>query len=318
MVRRGGLGRGLDALIPGEPREGLAEDGPRFRELPVGSIEPNPHQPRKSFDELALAGLVDSVAAVGVLQPILVRGLPSGRFQLIAGERRWRAARKIGLLTVPALVQQVDDVTSLQQAVVENLHRVDLGPLEEASAYRELIEGYGMSHEEVAARVSKSRAAVTNALRLFQLPADVQRMVAERHLSAGHARALLTAPDRERQVELARRCVAEQLSVRALEEAARNIGQDSDVRLQRLDSPESAPATAAHTPGAQRPASGPLPPVAALEVERQLGDRLDTRVTVEMGSRRGRVVIDFATVADLERIFDLLMGAERPDGLEGA
>lgn len=313
-MRRGGLGRGLEALIPADSSGQAGRTG-KYRELPTSSIQPNPRQPRKSFDEVALAGLVDSVAAVGVLQPILVRQVSPDRFELIAGERRWRAARKVGLRTIPALVQEVDDATSLQQAVVENLHREDLGALEEASAYQELIEGYGLSHDEVAVRVGRSRAAVTNSLRLFQLPPDVQRMVAERKLSAGHARALLTSPDREQQLVLARRCVAEQMSVRALEEEARSpAGADRRAPGSLPGNDEAgaggrdrrSTALGRASRAADRPAS-------VLEVERLLSELLDTRVTVEISARRGRLVVEFATISDLERIFRLVSGGETQD-----
>ncbi|HYI62193.1 MAG TPA: ParB/RepB/Spo0J family partition protein [Acidimicrobiales bacterium] len=289
MARRSGLGRGLDALIPGsgaadppaEPAAGLG-----LAELPIEDIEPNPHQPRVHFDDENLAALTASVRELGVLQPVLVR--PVGeRYELIAGERRWRAARRAGLARIPAVVRTVDDGASLEQAVVENLHRQDLNPLEEAGAYQQLIEDFGLTQEEVSRRVGRSRSAVANILRLFQLPPSVQRMVRDGQLSAGHARALLASPDRAFQEVLARTCLEKGMTVRDVEEA---------VRVRHAD-PEPAPPPA--SPGTTRPAG-------LLELEGLLSDRLDTRVSVTMGSKRGRVTIDFADVEDLERIYRLL------------
>jgi ParB family transcriptional regulator, chromosome partitioning protein len=218
VARRSGLGKGLGALIPTEvANEGRSE----LLELPVGAITANTFQPRRAFDEEALASLTASVRELGVLQPVLVRAGPGGGYELIAGERRWRAAKRAGLQTIPALVRTVTDVASLEQALVENLHRAELNALEEAAGYQQLIEEFHLSHDEVATRVGKSRSAVSNALRLFQLPPSIQRLVAEHQLSAGHARALLGTPDRSFQESLARRAVAEGLSVREVEEAVR-------------------------------------------------------------------------------------------------
>ncbi|HEX7134243.1 MAG TPA: ParB/RepB/Spo0J family partition protein [Iamia sp.] len=290
MARRSGLGRGLDSLIPGssEPSPSPATSGPGLTELPVGDIDPNPHQPRSHFDEETLASLAASVRELGVLQPILVR--PVGeRFELIAGERRWRAARRAGLGRIPAVVRTIDDSTSLEQAVVENLHRQDLNPLEEAGAYQQLIEDFGLTQEDVARRVGRSRSAVANILRLFQLPPSVQRMVRDGQLSAGHGRALLGSPDRAYQEALARKCVDRSLTVRDVEEA---------VRARQAGDPP-APKKPAAEPGQVRPPG-------LLELEGLLSDRLDTRVSVSMGAKRGKVVIDFATVEDLERIYRIL------------
>lgn len=289
MARRSGLGRGLDSLIPGssEPSETPPTSGSGLTELAVGDIDPNPHQPRSHFDEETLASLAASVRELGVLQPILVR--PVGeRYELIAGERRWRAARRAGLARVPAVVRTIDDSTSLEQAVVENLHRQDLNPLEEAGAYQQLIEDFGLTQEDVARRVGRSRSAVANILRLFQLPPSVQRMVRDGQLSAGHARALLGSPDRAYQEALARRCVDRSLTVRDVEEAVR--------ARQAGDAPAPKPA----------PEPGQVRPPGLLELEGLLSDRLDTRVSVSMGAKRGKVVIDFATVEDLERIYRIL------------
>lgn len=285
MARRSGLGRGLGALIPPAPPTGESA----LREIPLASVRTNPFQPRNHFDEESLAALAASIAEVGVLQPILVRPLAPGgehAFELIAGERRLRAARRAGLQTIPALVQNTDDMGALARAVIENVHRADLNPLEEAAAYKQLIEEFDLTHEEVGARVGKSRAAITNALRLFALPPSVQKLVATGELSAGHARALLGTPDRAFQEALARRAVAEGLSVRDVEEAVRSR------------SPEPAPAAA-------RPARRLRPP-GLLELEELLSTHLDTRVKVDMGPRKGRVVIEFASLEDLERIYRVM------------
>jgi ParB family transcriptional regulator, chromosome partitioning protein len=218
VVRRSGLGKGLGALIPTDLAGGSDSE---LREVPVGAIEPNPNQPRAYFDEETLAGLTASVAELGVLQPLLVRQLDEERYQLIAGERRWRAAKRAGLPSVPVVVREADEVASLEQALVENLHRSDLNALEEAAAYQQLMEDFGLTQEQVAQRVGKSRSAVANTLRLFQLPPSIQRLVGEGQLSAGHAKALLGTPDRAYQESLARKAVAEGLSVREVEEAVR-------------------------------------------------------------------------------------------------
>ncbi|MBV8692338.1 MAG: ParB/RepB/Spo0J family partition protein, partial [Actinobacteria bacterium] len=235
MGRRSGLGRGLGALIPTEV---VQEAGSALLELPVSAIRPNNFQPRSHFDEDALASLTASVRELGVLQPILVRQNDDGAYELIAGERRWRAAKRAGLQTVPALVRSATDADSLEQALVENLHRQDLNPLEEAAAYQQLIEDFRLTHDELATRVGKSRAAISNTLRLFQLPPGIQRLVAEGQLSAGHARALLGTPDRAYQEALARRAVGEGLSVRAVEDAIKARGEQAPA-------PEADPAAPA-------------------------------------------------------------------------
>lgn len=289
MARRSGLGRGLDALIPGsgDAPPTPAPTGAGLADIPVDEIVPNPHQPRAHFDEENLAALAASVRELGVLQPVLVRPAGEG-YELIAGERRWRAARRAGLARIPAVVRTVDDSASLEQAVVENLHRQDLNPLEEAGAYQQLVEDFGLTQEEIARRVGRSRSAVANILRLFQLPPAVQRMVRDAQLSAGHARAILASPDRAFQEKLARTCVERGMTVRDVEEAVREHHAEP--------TPPSPPPPA---PGTTRPAG-------LLELEGLLSDRLDTRVSVSMGAKRGRVVIDFADVEDLERIYRLL------------
>ena len=291
MARRSGLGKGLGALIPNDIT--APSDDATLRELQVSQIEPNQHQPRAQFDEEALVSLTDSIRELGVLQPILVRPAGHDRYELIAGERRWRASKRAGLQTIPAIVRKIDESTSLEQALVENLHREDLHPMEEAAAYQQLIEEFHLSHEEVAKRVGKSRSAVSNMLRLFQLPPSIQKLVADRQLSAGHARALLGTPDRAFQEALARRAVAEQLNVREVEDAVRARAGDADEGEQASAGDKPTPAVAGRR----------LRPPGLLELEGLLSDRLDTRVKVSMGTKRGKVTIEFASLEDLERIY---------------
>ncbi len=289
MVRRSGLGRGLGALIPSDGREaGPAE----LLELPLGSIVANPNQPRTSVDEQALTELAESISSLGVLQPILVRPLDSGQYELIAGERRWRAARRAGLDTIPAVVREVDEMASVAQALVENLQRQDLTALEEAAAFLQLIEDFGLGHDEVARRVGKSRSAVSNTVRLLQLPPSIQHLLSAGRLTAGHARALMGTPDRSLQESLARSAVAEGWTVRAVEDAVRTAarsGGPADPAVERR--PEGRPN---------------LRPPGLLELEQLLSDHLATRVQVSMGGRRGKVVIEFATLDDLERIYRII------------
>ena len=302
MARRSGLGKGLEALIPHEP---VKEPGSALREVPIGSIRPNANQPRSYFDEEAMSALAASIRELGVLQPVLVRELPgeSGVLELIAGERRWRAARRAGLQTVPVLVQTgVDGADSLEQALVENLHREDLNPLEEAAAYQQLIDEFSFTHERVAKRVGKSRVAVTNTLRLLQLPAGVQRALADSMISAGHARALLGTPDRSLQETLVEKIVSEGLTVRGVEELVRSsqeptLGESSNGQ---------AGTTIGNTRRARR---GLLPEPGILELEEMLAGFLNTRVKVDLRNRRGRLVIDFATLEDLERIYRTMVGS---------
>ena len=225
MARPGGLGRGLGALIP----TGISEQTTGLAELSISSIRPNPQQPREHFDEEALAALAESIREVGVLQPVLVRESDDG-YELIAGERRWRAARRVGLQTLPAIVRVADDAAMLQQAIVENVQREQLNPLEEAAAYQQLIEDFSFTHDEVATRVGKSRATITNTLRLLQLPPTIQRYLKEGTLRMGHARALLGTPDRAFQEQLARRASTEDLSVREVEEAIRQREESAATR----------------------------------------------------------------------------------------
>lgn len=297
MARRSGLGRGLGALIPTDI---TGDVGAVFRDVPVGSIEPNPQQPRRYFDEEALATLTASVAELGVLQPILVREIAGDRYELIAGERRWRAAKRAGLPSVPVVVRTADQVLSLEQALVENLHREDLNALEEAAAYQQLMEDFGLTQELVAQRVGKSRSSVANTLRLFQLPPSIQRLVAENQLAAGHAKALLGTPDRAFQEALARRIVADGLSVREAEEAVRRHGAPEDAASEEVGLPP-APLEAEAGPGRR------LRPPGLLELEELLADALSTRVQVTMaGSGRGKIQVEFAGLEDLERIYRIM------------
>jgi ParB family chromosome partitioning protein len=283
VARRSGLGKGLGALIPAEVSGGSTE----LLEIPLTDIEPNPHQPRSVFDEESLTGLAASITEMGVLQPVLVRPVGDERYELIAGERRWRAAKRAGLATVPAIVRAVDEVTSVEQALVENLHRADLNPLEEAAAFQQLIEDFGLTHDDLATRVGKSRAAITNTLRLMQLPPAVQRMIADGELSAGHARAILGTPDRAFQEALARRAAKEGMSVRDVESAVRmrnDLGQeptpDPAEKPRRLRDPGYA------------------------DLEAFLSEFLATKVQVTPKSKKsGQMVIHFADLEDLERIF---------------
>ena len=284
MARRSGLGRGLSSLIPMEE----VENSGSFQEIPIGSVKANSHQPRVAFDEDALASLSASIHEIGVLQPILVRRTGNGLFELIAGERRWRAAKRAGLQTIPAIIRDVEDVNSLEQALVENLHREDLNALEEAAAFQQLIEDFGLTHEQVAQRVGKSRSAVSNTLRLFQLPPSVQRFVGEGRLSAGHARALLGTPDRAFQEALAKRAVADDLSVRSVEEAVREREQRPSPN-DRADKPASI----------KKPVAAP----GMLELETLLSEHLSTKVTISMAAKHGKIAIEFATLDDLERIY---------------
>lgn len=297
MAPRPGLGKGLGALIPPELMDNGGGDGPgaELLEIPVSAIEPNPHQPRVHFDEESLSELAASIGEIGVLQPLLVRRVGDSRYQLIAGERRWRAAKRAGLATVPGIVRTTDDLASMEQALVENLHRKDLSPLEEAAAYQQLIEDFGFTHEALATRVGKSRPAISNTLRLLALPAAVQHLIADGRLSAGHARALLGTPDRAYQEHLARRAVDEGWTVRAVEDAVRQrqgaaaepAGTDND---DAAAGPAPAPVTRLRPPG-------------LLELEELLSDHLSTRVSVTMGTSRGKVVVEFADLEDLERIY---------------
>lgn len=297
MSRKGGLGRGLGSLLPIGER---GEESSIYRELPLAAISPNSNQPRKAFDEESLNALSASIAAIGVLQPILVRAVSEDSYEIIAGERRFRAAKRAGLDRIPALVHNADELSSLERAVVENLHRQDLNPLEEASAYQQLIEDFGLTHETLALRMGKSRVSITNSLRILQLPPSILSMIAQGLISAGHARALLGSPDRIFQESLARKIVEESLSVRSVEE---------EIRRERDAVTESVSDKAPRIKGEARVA--PRPAV-VLELEEILEELFSTRVKVDFVSRdsmiqRGKVVIEFSSLEDLERIYKVML-----------
>ncbi len=291
MSQRRGLGRGLESLIPSSPAEakasGLQEiDGARFAEIPLDQIVANPRQPRHVFDEDHMAELVHSIKEVGLLQPIVVREVGKDRYELIMGERRWRASGKAGLETIGAIVRDTSDEDLLRDALLENLHRSNLNPLEEASAYQQLLEDFGCTHEELADRIGRSRPQISNTLRLLKLSPAVQRRVAAGVLSAGHARALVSVANPEIQDRLATRVVAEGLSVRALEEIV-TVGPESTKRPAVRQSPKlSAPRLA--------------------DLAARLSERYDTRVKVDLGRSKGKVTVEFATLEDLERIVELM------------
>ncbi len=307
MARRPGLGKGLDALIPSgfsDSGTSTSARGASLVEIPVGDLSPNPHQPRVYFDEESLSDLAASIRQIGVLQPLLVRQLPDGSYQLIAGERRWRAAQQAGLATVPAVVKTTDDMASVEQALVENLHRQDLAPLEEAGAYQQLIDDFSLTHDDVAKRVGKSRSSITNSLRLLALPAAIQAFLADGRLSAGHAKALLGSPDRAFQEQLARRAATEGWSVRAIEEAIRDRGGEGSTAVVASGKTDDG-----STSGGGGTVSK-LPPAGLLELESQISEYLSTRVSVKMNSnKKGAVTIEFAGLDDLERLYYLMMGA---------
>jgi ParB family chromosome partitioning protein len=272
-------------------------------EIPVGDLSPNPNQPRVHFDEESLSDLAASIREIGVLQPLLVRQLADGSYQLIAGERRWRAAQRAGLATVPAVVKTTDDMSSVEQALVENLHRQDLAPLEEAGAYQQLIDDFSLTHDDVAKRVGKSRSSITNSLRLLALPAAIQAFLADGKLSAGHAKALLGTPDRAFQEQLARRAAAEGWSVRAIEEAIRDRGGEGATAVVKPGKTDDGSTSGGRT-------VTKLPPAGLLELENQISEYLSTRVSVKMNSnKKGSVTIEFAGLDDLERLYYLMMGA---------
>ena len=288
-TRRGGLGRGLDALIPTTPIGDITNNsgvvvGSAF-EVDINAIAPNPKQPRTVFDEEALAELAASIKEVGVLQPPVVRDLGSGRYELIMGERRLRATKLAGLKTIPVIIRQSKDNEMLREALLENIHRSQLNPLEEGAAYQNLLNDFGYTHDELAIKIGKSRPAITNTLRLLNLPASVQRKVAAGILSAGHARALLALTDGAEIEKLANRIVAEGLSVRAVEEiVAMTSGKE-----------KNAPTKSAKTVSPR-----------LKEIENRLADKLDTRVSVELGLAKGKITIEFADLEDLERIHKII------------
>jgi ParB family chromosome partitioning protein len=309
MARRSGLGKGLSALIPSEA---MGESDSLLRVVPISHIRPNGFQPRSHFDEESMSALAASIREVGLLQPVLVREVQDEdeSYELIAGERRWRAARRAGLQTIPVLVQVANDVASLEQALVENLHREDLNALEEAAAYQQLIDEFGLTHEQVATRMGKGRATITNTLRLLQLPAGAQRALAERAISPGHARALLGTPDRTLQEKLVEQIVGEGLTVRAVEDLVRGGGADLRVvpPLESTGEEDEAQAGPTSSEPSRRAAPKKLPEPGVLELEELLSTYLNTRVKVDIQNRRGRLMVEFATLEDLERIYRAMVG----------
>ncbi len=291
MNTRRGLGRGLEALIPSTAAEaeesGLQEvEGARFAEIPLTQIVPNPRQPRQAFDEDEMSELVHSIQEVGLLQPVIVRSTGVGTYELVMGERRWRATREAGLDTIGAIVRDTSDDDLLRDALLENLHRSQLNPLEEAAAYQQLLDDFGCTHEELAERIGRSRPQISNTLRLLKLSPTVQRRVAAGVLSAGHARALVAVSNSEIQERLAQRVVAEGLSVRALEEIV-TVEPDGKRRPARRSGAKL------HSPR-------------VAELAGRLSDRFDTRVKVDLGRSKGKITVEFATVEDLERIVELM------------
>lgn len=295
--KRTGLGMGLGDLLARtdpdlvqaaerqSPPSGTA-GGARFAEVPIGDITPNPKQPRMVFDTEALSELVESIQEVGLLQPVVVRPLEDGRYELVMGERRLRASQQAGLATIPAIIRRTEEADLLRDALLENLHRAQLNPLEEAAAYQQMLADFGCTQEELSVRIKRSRPQISNTIRLLQLPAPVQRRVAAGVLSAGHARALLMLPDSVTMDKLATRIVAEGLSVRATEEIVA-LGEHGAKRA----------------PRAKKAAE---PPAVAVRIKDQLADRLDTKVSISGTAKRGRIVIEYAGFEDLERIAALL------------
>jgi ParB family transcriptional regulator, chromosome partitioning protein len=294
-----GLGRGLGALIPTASPAAVAEPGQYhaaaadsqahedlgayFEEIPVGAITPNPRQPRQVFDDETLDELAASIRVVGLLQPVVVRKVMPGHYELIMGERRWRACEIAGLSQIPAIVRETSDDDMLRDALIENLHREQLNPLEEAAAYQQLLDDFSATHEELARKVGRSRPHISNTIRLLNLPAGVQKRVAAGVLSAGHAKALLGVENPEAQEQLARRIVAEGLSVRAVEEIVAMGAQEAKAPRQHDARPKPV------APGLR-------------DLADRLSDVFDTRVKVELGQRKGKIVVEFASLDDLERI----------------
>jgi ParB family chromosome partitioning protein len=289
-TRKGGLGRGLDALIPQSviPTEIKTSSGvitANRDEIELSNISANPKQPRTNFDEDQLTELALSIKEVGLLQPPVVRSLGNGKYQLIMGERRFRAAKLAGLKTIPVIIRQTSDDQLLREAIVENIHRSQLNPLEEAAAYQQLLNDFNYTHDELAVKLSKSRPVITNTMRLLNLPVSVQRRVAAAVISAGHARALLSLTDEKEIENLANRIVAEGLTVRAVEEIVASGGakvKNGSVRSGKILTPKLK------------------------QISDDLADHLDTRVSVELGNKKGKIVIEFATIEDLDRILKII------------
>jgi ParB family transcriptional regulator, chromosome partitioning protein len=316
-TQRRGLGRGLGSLIPPAPSqepeqsqtpapapplapdgtppapERVPIDGAVFAELPVDQITPNAVQPRQVFEEEAMAELVHSIKEIGLLQPVVVRRTGPDAYELVMGERRWRATREAGLETIPAIIRETQDTAMLRDALLENLHRSQLNPLEEAAAYQQLLEDFECTHEELAGRIKRSRPQISNTLRLLKLSPAVQRRVAAGVISAGHARSLLAVEDAELQDRLAQRVVAEGISVRGLEEMVA-VGETGA------------------KPSSRTPRRRPVAPGLA-ELSDRLSDRLETRVKVDLGQRKGKITVEFASLEDLRRIVDVIDPRNRDD-----
>jgi ParB family chromosome partitioning protein len=290
MSKRGGLGRGLSALIPGAPDAGDA--GSALLDVPVNAVGPNPKQPRTRFDDEAIASLAASIREVGILQPLVVRRAGDGRYEVIAGERRLRAAKAAGLATVPVVLRDSEDADLLREALIENIHREDLNPIEQAEAFRQLLEELGLKQDELAERVGVSRSHIANTIRLLALPLEVQQLLADEKITAGHARAILALGDKDAMSALALRIAAEDLSVRQTETIVRRF---VDVPAQPASVPEEARDGAPNTQMA--------------EVEEILSEQLATRVTIQMGAKRGRVIIEFGSPDDLDRIVSEIVGS---------
>jgi ParB family chromosome partitioning protein len=294
MSKRGGLGRGLSALIPVAPESELQPRvGGGLLEVPVNAIGPNPKQPRTNFDDEALSGLAASIREVGILQPLVVRQTDDSHFELIAGERRLRAARAAGLAVVPVVLRDSQDADLLRDALIENIHREDLNPVEQAEAFKALLGELGLKQEELAERVGVSRSHIANTIRLLGLPLDVQQLLTDDKISAGHARALLSLGDKDAMSSLALRIAAEDLSVRQTEEAVRRF-VEAPVQKEERPKPVAADGNGDAT---------------LAEVEEILSEQLATRVSIQMGAKRGKVVIEFGSADDLERIVSEIVGS---------
>ena len=307
--KRRGLGRGLGSLIPTAPTEEPAfesaappagpggpalapVEGAWFAELPIDHIRPNAKQPRQVFDEEAMAELVFSIGEIGLLQPVVVRRVAEDQYELVMGERRWRASQAAGLTTIPAIVRETDDTDMLRDALLENLHRSQLNPLEEAAAYHQLLGDFACTHEELAQRIGRSRPQISNTIRLLKLPPAVQRRVAAGVLSAGHARALLSIDNAEVQDRLASRVVAEGISVRGLEEIV-SLGAAEERATRQVRRKPVAPGL--------------------VDLAERLSDRLETRVKIDLGRAKGKITVEFATLEDLQRIVDIMDPRNRND-----
>jgi ParB family chromosome partitioning protein len=290
MKKRSGLGRGLDALLPSEEALGAPDAKRAQQRVPLERIDRNPRQPRESFDEADLDELAFSIKALGVLQPLLVRPLPGDRYELIAGERRLRASKRAGLTEVPVMVVETDERGSLERALVENIHRANLNPIEEAAAYKQLIDDGGLTQEALGTRLGRNRVSITNALRLLDLPTSVQRLLIEKRLTAAHGKSLLALQKNPFQERLARRAADEKLSVRETEDLVRRY----DAMTESTSAKGKARAKPLEVSGAQQ----------------RLADYLQTRVRIEVGKRKGKIVLDFVSLAELDRLLRIITGEE--------